>query len=96
MSVGMSMPLLLRKAIYNALGEVESFGSIKPLFEAAGLNKSLVATRFTNQDTYSLHKVTRMSLKRNEVVVAGMDAQRRADLVNTQQFSKHNAALSTP
>lgn len=94
------MPLLLRKTIYSALGEVESFGSIKPLFEAAkrliaGLNKSLVATRFTNQDTYSLHKVARMSLKRNEVVVAGVDAQRQADLVNTQQFSKHNAALST-
>ena len=49
MSVDMSMPLLLRKAIYYALGEVESFGGIKPLFEAAkrliaSLNKSLVAT----------------------------------------------------
>jgi len=43
------MPPLLWKGICYAFGEMGSFGSINPLFEAAkmliaGLNKSLVAT----------------------------------------------------
>ena len=47
----------------------------------------------SDQHTYTLHKPARRRFKRNKTVVSDSDAQLQADLVDMQQFSKHNGGV---
>ena len=85
---------VLRKIYYTPC-EAGSFGGVTPLFQAAKkqcktLTQNNVTTWLSEQDAYTLHKPARVHFKRNKTIVSGLDAQWQADLVDMQQFSKHN------
>lgn len=55
------------------------------------LPRRQVATWLASQGAYSLYKGGRKHFKKNKTIVAEVDTQWQADLVDMQQFSKHNS-----
>ena len=81
--------------IYYTPSAAGSFGGLKPLFrEAKKQVKTLklgdVSRWLSDQDAYTLHRPARIHFKRNKTVVSKVDAQWQADLVDMQQYARHN------
>lgn len=70
-----------------------SYGGVKSFKKALGnlkVKEQDVSDWLMTQDTYTLHKPVRRSFKRRKVLVAGIDQQWQADLVDLQSIAKHN------
>ena len=81
--------------IYYTPSSAGSFGGLKPLFrEAKKQVKTLklgdVSRWLSDQDAYTLHRPARIHFKRNKTVVSKIDDQWQADLVDMQQYARHN------
>ena len=70
-----------------------SYGGIKAFKNALGnlkIKDKDVSGWLMTQDTYTLHKPVRRNFKRRKVLVAGIDQQWQADLVDLKSIAKHN------
>lgn len=54
------------------------------------IKRPTVKRWLTEQDTYTLHKASRLNYPRNRVVVSGIDDQWQADLVDLSAYARHN------
>ncbi|XP_064622575.1 uncharacterized protein LOC135484818 [Lineus longissimus] len=82
---------LLKRTYYDP-GHAGSFGGIDALKRAVGSKVSTGAIKkwLRTQDTYTLHKPIRRRFKRRRIVVADIDEQWEADLVDMSKLSKYN------
>ena len=83
----------LLKTVYNDPKNPGSYGGIRRLWQAVknrGYTYNDVKGWLDTQDTYTLHKPVRKKFVRQRVLVAGIDAQWQADLVDMPQFVKQN------
>ncbi|KAK3093243.1 hypothetical protein FSP39_013116 [Pinctada imbricata] len=70
-----------------------SYGGVKSFKKALGnlkVKEQDVSDWLMTQDTYTLHKPVRRSFKRRKVLVAVIDQQWQADLVDLQSIAKYN------
>lgn len=67
-----------------------SFGGINRLWKEVGGSKTDVEEWLKTQDTYTLHRPAKKKIKRNKILVAGLDDQWEADLIDVQGISKYN------
>jgi hypothetical protein len=76
--------------IYYDPSKAGSYGGAHALWKAAGGKLKDAKAWLNTQETYSLHKPTRKRFPRNKIVVAGLDDQWEADLIDTQKLAKDN------
>ena len=82
----------LKKAYYDP-GNPGSFGGVDRLWREVGGSKENVKSWLEGEDTYTLHKPARKKGKRNRILVAGLDDQWAADLIDVGNLSKRNANI---
>jgi transposase InsO family protein len=83
------------EAMYYDPADAGSYGGIDRLLRRAkatglGVSREQVQAFLTDQQTYSLHKPTRRTFKRNFTYVSGIDKQWQADLADMQLLSRYN------
>jgi transposase InsO family protein len=67
-----------------------SYGGVHSLWKEVGGSKAKVEEWLRQQDAYTLHRTRRKQFPRNRIVVAGLDDQWEADLVDVQSLAKEN------
>ena len=84
------------RSIYLEPSRPASFGGLGAVYRAVkeeGKRKiscKQVQDWLSQQDVYTLHKPACRHYKRSQVIVAGIDAQFQADLVDLQSLSRYN------
>ena len=63
-----------------------SFGGVNKLWKEVGGTKRHVEAWLSTQDTYTLHRPARKHMNRNRILVAGLDDQWEADLVDVHSL----------
>ena len=71
------------------MGIGSSYGGLNK-FKPKGYKKIVVREWLQTQDAYTLHKPTRRSFHRRQVVVYGIDDQWQADLVDLGKLASYN------
>ena len=69
-----------------------SFGGAVALWKAVGGTLQQAQAWLDTQDTYALHKPVRKKFPRNRIVVAGIDDQWEADLIDMQSLASENGS----
>ena len=76
--------------VYYDVTNPGSFGGVHRLWKEVGGSKEDVENWLKTQDTYTLHRPARKKFKRNKILVAGLDDQWEADLVDVHGIAKVN------
>ena len=85
--------------IYFDPNDPGSLGGAERLYQRAkqlhlkGVSRRLVKGFLSAQSAYTLHKQARRHFTRNHTYVQGIDDQWQADLVDMQEFSRHNSGI---
>ena len=83
-------------SIYLDASQPASFGGLYAVYRAVKekaknkISRKQVRDWLSQQDVYTLHKPARRRYKRSRVIVPGIDAQSRADLVDLQNLNRYN------
>ena len=85
---------LLSSIYYNTKNSA-SFSSVKNLFEEAKKKNNSITLKevkdwLSKQITYTLHKPIKKKFQRNKIIVARIDEQWEADLVDMREFANKN------
>lgn len=80
------------KKVYYDPKHPAGYGSAKDLANAVGGTVKQAQEWLRSQDTYSLHKPIRKRFPRNRILVAGIDDQWEADLIDVQTIQSENKA----
>ena len=67
-----------------------AYGGVDALKRATKLKKSVVQDWLSHEDAYTLHKPVRRKFQRRPTIVAGLDDQWQADLIDVQRLRKEN------
>jgi len=86
------MDLKIKKAYQNPETGLKSYAEIRKQVTTPSHPVSIddVKKALSGVDSYTLNKPTTRNFARRQVVVAGIDAQFQADLVDMQRFEKDN------
>lgn len=68
-----------------------SFGGVNRLWKEVGGSRKAVEDWLKTQDVYTLHRPARKRIKRNKILVSGLDDQWESDLIDVQSIAKYNS-----
>ena len=77
-------------SVYYDPSRAGSLGGVDRLWREVGGSREAAEDWLKSQDTYTLHRPARKKIKRNKILVAGLDDQWESDLVDVQGIAKVN------
>jgi len=70
------------------------FGSLQDLTAASGLPRKFVREWLSGQNTYTLHRPSRIKFPRRRTIVSGIEDTFQADLVSVQNIARYNKGIN--